>query len=234
MRQFWDERARENAYFFVDNRLDYRDPDLQLFWRLGESDLERLLTAVDQQLDPGDEVVEIGCGVGRLTRVLATRSKHVTALDISSEMLEVARENLREVDNVTFVHGDGTTLSGIRDGTADACVSHVVFQHIPDPDMILGYVSEMGRVLKTGGWAAFQVSNTPAPHRPRWGRLLRAPLVLVGRAPRGEADPAWLGSMVDLDQMAETAGSAAIDVERIVGRGEQFCAVLLRKRTASA
>ena len=46
MRRFWDARGRENAYYFVDSRLDYRDPDLERFWSDGATDLDRLLDAV--------------------------------------------------------------------------------------------------------------------------------------------------------------------------------------------
>jgi hypothetical protein len=71
MRSFWDSRARERALFFVDNRLDYNDPDAQRFWKGGEEDLGKLLGALGTEVSRADHVVEVGCGVGRLTRVLA-------------------------------------------------------------------------------------------------------------------------------------------------------------------
>ena len=40
---YWDERAREDAYYFVDNRLDYRMPDVDRFWAGGEEALGVLL-----------------------------------------------------------------------------------------------------------------------------------------------------------------------------------------------
>ena len=40
MGRFWDERAREDAFYFVDNRLDYRDADVERFWREGDDDLD--------------------------------------------------------------------------------------------------------------------------------------------------------------------------------------------------
>ena len=33
--EFWDERAREDAFYFVDSRLDYGDPDVERFWAGG-------------------------------------------------------------------------------------------------------------------------------------------------------------------------------------------------------
>jgi SAM-dependent methyltransferase len=227
MREFWDERARENALYFVDNTLDYRSPDAERFWREGELVVERILQMLGASVEPGDHVVEIGCGVGRLTRALAALAARVTALDVSAEMLARARELNPELDGVTWLEGDGASLAGVDDASADACLSHVVFQHIPDPGVTLGYVREMGRVLRPGGWSAFQVSNDPGVHRPR--RRLRA---LLRRGPRGQEHPAWLGSAVDLDELGATAAAAGMDVERVEGAGTQFCLVLLRRRAA--
>ena len=225
---FWNARAREDAFFFVDNRLNYGDPDEARFWTDGERDFDVLLATVDARLEAADRVVEIGCGVGRLTRVAAERAGDVRALDVSGEMLELARRYNPQLANVEWIEGDGVSLAGIADATADACFSHVVFQHIPDARVTLGYVAEVGRVLRSGGWAALQVSNDPAVHRApsrrqRLGGLLE-------RGPRGTAHPAWRGSHVELDELTAVADRAGMDVERIVGEGTQFCVVRLRRR----
>lgn len=226
MRRFWDERAREDAFFFVDDRLTYRRPDLASFWRGGEEALDGLLAACGVDLHGGEDVVEVGCGAGRMTRAIAGRARSVRAIDVSSEMLDVARRMNPQLENVAWLHGDGTTLAGVDSASADACVSHVVFQHIPDPEVTLGYVREMGRVLRPGGWAAFQVSNDPAVHRPRSagrGRPWR-------RRPRGQGHPAWLGSAVELDALAAAAADGGMAVESVVGATTQFCLVRTRRR----
>lgn len=231
MQSFWDARARENALYFVDNTVDYNSPDAERFWAEGERIVDTILEAVGAQLRPDDEVVEIGCGVGRLTRALAARARSVAALDVSAEMLAQAKDANAGLDNVRWVPGDGTSLAGIDDASTDACFSHVVFQHIPDPGITLGYVREMGRVLRSGGWSAFHISNDPSIHRPRTGgrRLAKRALALVGRAPQGQDDPAWLGSAIDLEELRETAESAGMRVENVTGAGTQFCFALLRK-----
>jgi SAM-dependent methyltransferase len=237
MRRFWDRRAREDAFHFVDSRLPYRRPDMERFWGEGEKDLETLLEIAGVEVEPGSRVLEIGCGVGRLTRGLAARAGQVVALDVSAEMLSRAREYNAELGNVTWLHGDGETLAGVDDASVDACVSHVVFQHIPNPAVTLNYVAEMGRVLRTGGWAAFQVSNDPSVHRAAHhdstrNRLLRRVRAGARRAPRGVDDPAWLGSAVDLDELTMTADGAGMRVERVYGAGTQFCVVRARRKAA--
>lgn len=235
MGSFWDERAKEDAFFFVDNRLDYRNPDIQRFWDGGVEDLRKVLELAGVEIQQGDAIVDVGCGLGRLTRaatVLGAAS--VYSIDISKEMLDQAQEYNAELENVTWVHGDGTTLAGIPDSVADGVISHVVFQHIPDPDITLSYVRDMGRVLKPGGWAAFQVSNDPKVHRPRELGLKQRLARLFGREPKGAEDPAWLGSAVDLDELRSVAAEANMETENVWGAGTQFCIVCLRRATTAS
>jgi SAM-dependent methyltransferase len=151
-------------------------------------------------------------------------------------MLERARELNPDLEGVEWLHGDGETLAGIEDASADACVSLVVFHHIPDPRITLGYIGEIGRVLRPGGWAAVGVSDQPELHRApsaprRAASRLRAAL---GRAPGGQDHPAWLGSSVDLAEVGAAARAAGMVVERVVGEGTVHCLVLLRKREPGA
>lgn len=229
MREFWDERARENALYFVDSRLSYRDPDSERFWAEGQADLSRLLESLDARVTPGMVVADIGCGIGRLTRALAGRVGTVYAIDVSGEMLARARELNPHLDNVVWMRGDGTTLAPIEDASVDACISHVVFQHIPDPQVTLGYVREMGRVLRPGGWAAFQVSNDARVHRPRRRSPRRVISRLARRAPRGQGDPRWLGAAVDLEALRGAASDGGLTIERVHSPGTQFCLVLARR-----
>ena len=230
MEQFWDARAREDAYWFVDSRLEYGAPDEQAFWAGGVGALDNLLSTVGApRIEKSHVVLDIGCGLGRLSRPLAERAERVIAIDVSSEMIERARLLNEHLDNVEWIHGDGESLQPVTDGSVDGCVSHVVFRHIPDPAIILGYVREIGRVLRPGGFAAFELSNAPEPHvheaRHRFPRLA----ALLGRGPKGTDDKAWVGSSVELGDLRRTAEQAGTSLERVVGEGTDFCGVLLRK-----
>lgn len=229
MQEFWDERAREDAFYFVDNRIRYRDPAEEArFWEMGREDLDRLLGAVGVELQPEWTVVEIGCGVGRLTRVIAGRTASVKALDVSSEMLAIARNENAALENVEWLHGDGVSLAGVADSSADAAVSHVVFQHIPDPQITLGYIREVGRVLRPGGVAALHVSNDEAVHEQKQpvGERVRS---LFGRAPKGQAHDAWTGSAVRLDDVRSAAADGGMELEQVIGEGTQYMVVRLRR-----
>jgi SAM-dependent methyltransferase len=189
-------------------------------------------------------VLDIGCGVGRLTRVLAARTKRVYGLDVSGEMLRLAREHNADLANVEWLHGDGQGLGVVDDASVDGCFSHVVFQHIPDPGITLNYVREMGRVLRPGGWAVFQVSTNPelhhepAPYRVRTGLRIRIKGLLGTRQPadqershaeRSHEERSWWGSAVKVESLRLATRQAGLEIERLVGEGTQFTTMLARR-----
>ena len=225
--RYWDERARENALYFVDNEVGYDDPDAEAFWRRGEQVVALMLDMVGLEIGPGETVLDIGCGVGRLTRALAARAGHVYGIDVSREMLRLAAQHNPDVENVEWLHGDGTGLGALGDESVDGCFSHVVFQHIPDPAITLDYVRDMGRVLRPRGWALFQVSTDPEVHRrPERGRRARLRSLLRGD---GGEDRAWWGSAVEVGALREAAGEGGLDVVQILDEGSQYTTVYARR-----
>ncbi len=233
MRDFWDARARENALWYIHSQLDYNAPDSDEFWRSGEDNLERTLAPFGIVLRGDERVLEIGCGMGRITRALAARARDVVGVDVSPEMIERGRTALAELANVTLQVGSGTDLAGIDRNSCDACYSFIVFQHIPDPAITCGYIREIGRVLRPGGWTVFQVSDRPEIHRRAYWRL-RVPLRerlrrLAGRAPRGCTDAPWLGSAVPREDLLAALAAGGMRLESTVGDGTQFCLVHARK-----
>lgn len=227
MGAFWDERAKEDAFFFVDDTQRYQGVDEERFWAEGDRVVDVLLGMAGVQLRGDETVLDVGCGLGRLSRALSRRVAEVHAIDVSAEMLRRAREANAALGNVTWHQGDGTSLRPVADGTVDGVFSHVVFQHIPDPEITYGYVREMGRVLKPGGWAVFQVSNDPGVHAAehRTSKLK----VLLGRGPKGQDDPRWRGSAVDLERLAAAAADGGCSVSATENAGTQFCIVALRR-----
>ncbi|WP_406656959.1 class I SAM-dependent methyltransferase [Methanolobus sp. ZRKC2] len=84
-------------------------------------------------LQPGDRILEIGCGTGEFSIELSKHCRHVLALDVSPGMLGFAQEKARSVnrDNVSFVKGGFLTFE--HEGSPfDAVVSQLVLHHLPD------------------------------------------------------------------------------------------------------
>ena len=94
-------------------------------------------------------VVEIGCGTGAISRVLAARPGvgEVTGVDPSPVFLDRARELSASVANLSFRQGDGRDLP-LPDGSFDLAVLHTVLSHVPGPEVVL---AQAFRVLRPGG-----------------------------------------------------------------------------------
>jgi SAM-dependent methyltransferase len=229
MAAFWDAKARENAMFYIHSVLDYADTDADAFWASGRDNLDTTLALFDRHIAPSDDVVEIGCGIGRLTRPLAERARSVVGVDVSAEMIERGRRALADLDNVTLLVGSGADLSGIPDTSASVVYSFIVFQHIPDPAITCRYVTDMGRVLRPGGWALFQVSDLPLIHRPETHRAVRSLGSRIGRLrgrlPRGCLAPEWLGSAVARPDLEAALAAGGLTLLGTHGDGTQYCFV---------
>ena len=229
MRAYWDARARENAMYFIHSSLEYTETDAAEFWASGGETLDRTLGPMGVDVRRTDEVVEIGCGIGRVTRHLASRVRHVTGLDVSPEMIERGRRALSDLTNVDLTVGTGRDLWGIADASVDVVYSFIVFQHIPDPATTCTYIREIGRVLRPGGWTVFQVSERADVHRRNIhpeDRGLRAAVHRArGRRPKGCLSPQWLGSAVRREDLLAALSAGGLHLEATLGDGTQYCVV---------
>jgi SAM-dependent methyltransferase len=129
--------------------------------------------------DPrGGTCVEVGCGPGRMTGVLAERFERVVAVDVSEAMLERARTTI-EAPNVDFGLVSGDRLDTVEDGSADALLCYLVLQHLPERQVVLGYLEEFARVLSPAGSAFVQLPVMDDGVRPRLWRIARSVAVPV-------------------------------------------------------
>lgn len=122
------------------------------FYRVGRSDWEdfrRHWRQYDEQA-LGGTCVEIGCGAGRVTAALAEDFERVVAIDVSSEMIDLARPHTPS--NVEFRVVDEAEIP-LPDGSADAVFSAHVLQHLDNFAHVERYVRESFRALRDGGTA---------------------------------------------------------------------------------
>jgi SAM-dependent methyltransferase len=97
----------------------------------------------------GAQVLDVGCGTGATTRVLARWPgvAKVVGIDPSPVFLARARELAAEHRHVTFQEGDVRALA-FADASFDAAVVHTCLTHVPEPERAL---AELRRVLRPGG-----------------------------------------------------------------------------------
>lgn len=162
MRNDWDERARENARYYVNTATkDWTDGE---FFASGEKTVaEEVLTDMGnicQGKPPRDmRVLEIGCGAGRVTRALAKVFGEVHAVDVSGEMVRQAKLALEDLPRAFVYQNNGKDLAVVPPLEFDFAFSSIVFQHIPSREIVENYVREVGRLLRPGALFKFQVQG---------------------------------------------------------------------------
>jgi SAM-dependent methyltransferase len=163
MRNDWNARAREDAGYYV--AFGAHDQDDAAFLATA-SEVVNGLEAELRRMPAGywrnGRALEIGCGPGRLLRPMSRHFGEVHGVDVSDEMVALAREKLRDIPN-TFPHAtNGASLEQFADDSFEFVYSYAVFQHIPSHDVVYEYMREIRRVLKPGGLARLQFNGLPS------------------------------------------------------------------------
>ncbi|MGQ0776360.1 MAG: class I SAM-dependent methyltransferase [Pseudonocardiales bacterium] len=125
----------------------------------------------------GNRVLDFGCGVGRLSNVLAEHARSVAGVDIADSMIEQARQLNRHPDRLEFYHYDGHWLP-FDDNSFDSAVSLMVLQHSP-PAVQLSCLLELQRVVRPGGVIAVQIPSELGGGKPFDPTTYRAGIELL-------------------------------------------------------
>jgi SAM-dependent methyltransferase len=159
MRERWDLRARSDAFAYIETDRDV--PSVDGFFALGEHFAQVLVDPVLGELERG-RALDLGCGLGRVTRALAQRFDEVVGVDVSAEMVRRAQELHPGpgFPNLTFEATDGVHLP-LDDESVDFVFSYEVFQHLPSHEVIRGNLLEVARVLRPEGLALIHVHRPP-------------------------------------------------------------------------
>lgn len=106
-----------------------------------------------QLAGPERSVLEIGCGIGRFQKALATDVLTITGIDVSANMIQVARSRCLEYDNVSFHQCSGRDLEMFETASLDLVYAVDSFPYLYQSGIALLeiYFNEVKRVLKPGG-----------------------------------------------------------------------------------
>lgn len=134
--------SNQSATYFEKNASQWDDLRTGYF-----SEEVRNAAIAKAHLHPGMVAADIGAGTGFITAGLAPLIKKVHLVDGSSAMLEKARQNLKEFNNLEFHLADVEHLP-ISDGSVDVIFANMLLHHCPTP---LAALQEMVRTLRPGG-----------------------------------------------------------------------------------
>jgi SAM-dependent methyltransferase len=225
MKRDWDERARQNARWFINSGRHRQSlqimPSEDLLRAEGREDTARLLLDDLASLLPGSDprtlrIFEIGCGIGRMTEALAETFGEVCATDISGEMLKQARAHVAKFPHVSLFETNGLDFANLPDAHFDIVFSAYVFQHVPDLAVTRALLSEAYRVLKPGGVLKFNVNG-------------------IGTLGFEEiAHDTWVGAPFPESELRGWAREAGARLICLQDAGTQECWVTLRKPAPDA
>lgn len=117
----------------------------------------RRVKMLTKHLAPGMTVLELGCGTGYFTRELARSGAEIVAIDISPELLQIAKANC-PAPNVRYEIQNAYELS-YQDNVFDSVVGSSVLHHLE----VEAALREIFRVLKPGGAIYFTEPNMLNP-----------------------------------------------------------------------
>ncbi len=168
-KRLWNRLARKNARYFS-------HPGTESGRRVGDYELRESGRVEYEEFILGDEalgsllsdratktVLDLGIGVGRHAEIFARDFSSLIGVDISEEMLRVARQRLAGLQNVSLYPTDGRHLP-VPDASVDLVFSRETFESIAERQVILAYLREIFRVLRARGVAKIELRTEPAPY----------------------------------------------------------------------
>ncbi len=213
MKRDWDDRARENAKWYINTvRKDQTDAE---FDSTGRPEVQNFVLAdpvLNRRRDLKQlRLLEIGCGIGRMTKHLAEAFGEVYGTDVSAEMIARGRERMRDYPNVFLYETNGLDFAALPSEHFDMIFSVYVFQHVPDVSVIHSNIRDACRVLKPGGLFKFQVCGID--HE------------AYGRMPKDT----WTGVAFTDAEIRRAARDNNVKLMSVLDYGTQYCWVILRK-----
>lgn len=137
-------------------------------------------TAVADEIQNGNYILEIGCGTGELAEMMIEQGADVTGFDVNPGMVEVARKRIKSArlkGKLTVHHMGVDGMDTLPDSAFDGVVSTLVFSELSDDERRFA-LKHAQRVLKPGGKLIIADEVIPGKF---WKRLLhkliRAPMV---------------------------------------------------------
>ncbi|MBX3277929.1 MAG: methyltransferase domain-containing protein [Acidobacteria bacterium] len=213
MKRDWDARARENARWYINTVR--RDQSEEEFDATGRMEVERCILTDPSFTERRNlkrlHLLEIGCGIGRMTRHLAGLFGEVYAVDVSGEMIAQARERLNEYTNVHLQETSGSDFSHLPDECIDCAFSAYVFQHVPEREVVMSNIRDALRVLRPGGVFKFQVNGYD------------------GEDFASQPKDTWAGVSFSETEIRQAAKDFGAELVSLIGAGTLGCWVMLRK-----
>jgi ubiquinone/menaquinone biosynthesis C-methylase UbiE len=206
-----------NAYEETRRAAAYDELELGGTYHLVFRDLPRLLS----ECVTGTQAVDFGCGTGRSTRFLQQLGFETVGLDISAEMVAIARQRDPQGDYRVIEDGD---FSSLDEHSSDLVVSAFTFDNIPGHERRIMLFTGLGRLLRPTGrllsivsrpeiytheWVTFSTREFPENAAARSGEVVRIAITAYSDD-RPVEDILWTE-----EDYREVYREAGLEIERV-------------------
>ena len=162
--------------------------------------IEKRTGLVTSLLPMGGTVLDVGCGTGQLGAALAGLGFDVFGVDLAASMLARAHER-----GLIGTYAAVSSALPFASDSFDLALTVATLHHLETPERVTATVSEMGRVVRRGGFVVLWDHN---PSNPYWP-------ILMKRVPQDSGDE----RLVPLAELLVDAAAAGLHVQRVLRSG---------------
>jgi 2-polyprenyl-3-methyl-5-hydroxy-6-metoxy-1,4-benzoquinol methylase len=126
------------------------------FFATGQAEIDMLMTSCGFNSGNNGRALDFGCGVGRLSKGLSSYFGEVHGVDISEEMVRLAKQY---TPSCTFHVNSADDLKLFQNDYFDFIYSNIVLQHQSTKEIAKAYIAEFIRVIKPKGLIVFQMPS---------------------------------------------------------------------------
>jgi SAM-dependent methyltransferase len=163
----WEDLAQLDPLWAIltDRGHQFGGWDANEFFASGEREVGELMQSCGLGAGDNGRALDFGCGVGRLSRALCAYFGEVHGVDISEQMIRLAKEH---TPSCHFQVNQTDDLSLFPDNFFDFVYSNIVLQHQRTKELAASYIREFVRVTRRAGTIVFQV-----PYKLSWHQRMQ-------------------------------------------------------------
>jgi len=167
---------------------------------VAEHYIDKRTGLVKSLLPMGGLVLDVGCGTGQLGAAIAAEGFDVFGVDLSASMVAKARER-----GLVGTFAGVTSALPFADDSFDLALTVATLHHLETPERVATTVSEMGRVVKRGGFVVLWDHNPANPYWP----------ILMKRVPQDSGDE----RLVPRDELLRDTRASGLRIHTVLRSG---------------
>jgi SAM-dependent methyltransferase len=167
---------------------------------VAEHYIDKRTGLIKKLLPFGGLVLDVGCGTGQLGAAIASEGYDVFGVDLSAQMIARARER-----GLAGTCAGVTTALAFEDNSFDLALTVATLHHLETPERVAATISEMGRVVKRGGFVVLWDHNPANPYWP----------ILMKRVPQDSGDE----RLVPLEELLHDVRMAGLAPHTVMRSG---------------